>query len=79
MAAGDVTLSGTVSDSSDSSSRKKKGAVRSGLSAAGSGLSQMSRDEMDNASQRITPVQYKRGGKVRKTKMRGKKRAKPRE
>ena len=64
---------------SDDDRKKKKGGVRGGLSAAGSGLQQMSRDELDNASRPIAPVQYRKGGKIRKTKMRGKKRAKPRE
>ena len=51
-----------------------------GLRAVGSSLSSSGQDMMDRAAdERITPVSLKRGGKVRKTKMRGKKRAKSRE
>lgn len=57
-------------DSSQSGTKKKwrdsKGA--SALSAAGSSLSSSGDDMMDRAaSDRITPVSFKRGGKTRKT------------
>jgi hypothetical protein len=51
-----------------SSAPEKKSRMKQGLSAAGSSLSRMSSSEEDRASsERVTPVQYKRGGKVRKT------------
>ena len=56
-------------DSNDSSnSRWKKSKTAGGLRAAGASLSQSGQDMMDRASSSsITPVAYKRGGKVRKT------------
>lgn len=67
-------------DSSDSSnSRWKKSKAAGGLRAAGSSLMSSGQDEMDRASSMtISPVAYRKGGKIRKSKMRGKKRAKPR-
>jgi hypothetical protein len=58
------------SDSSStdtSNSRWKKSKTAGGLRGAGKSLSSMSQSEMDSASRTIAPVQYKRGGKVRKT------------
>lgn len=56
------------SSSSSSSSRWKDSKGASALRSAGSSLSDSGRSEMASAaSERITPVQYKRGGKVRKT------------
>ena len=44
-----------------------KARLKSGLKAAGQSLSDYGRDEMDQSSRGITPVQYRHGGKVRKT------------
>ena len=62
------------SSSSDSSSRKKSGGMskktKDRLSSAGNSLSDMGSDEADRSAQitaSIRPVQYKRGGRVRKT------------
>ena len=71
---------GNDSSSGTSNSRWKNSKLAGGLRAAGSSLSSSGQDMMDRAAdERITPVSLKRGGKVRKTKMRGKKRAKSRE
>lgn len=60
----DADNSSSSSSSSDSTTSKLKRTA----SAAGSSLSASGQDMMDRASsERITPVQYKRGGKVRKT------------
>lgn len=67
----DRSQSGTKKGWRDSKGAKALGAVGSSLSQAGSDM--LDRDD------RITPVAYRKGGKVRKTKMRGKKRAKSRE
>lgn len=54
-------------DSSNAPPRKwSQGKTASGLRAAGSSLMDSGRDEMDD-SRGITPVQYRKGGKVRKT------------
>jgi hypothetical protein len=53
-------------------SQKRKDALK----AAGSSLSQSGQDEMDRASSMtIAPVQFRKGGKVRKAKHRVKPRA----
>ena len=71
---------GSDSSSGTSNSRWKDSKLAGGLRAAGSSLSSSGQDMMDRAAdERITPVSLKRGGKVRKAKMRGKKRAKSRE
>ena len=71
---------GNDSSSGTSNSRWKNSKLAGGLRAAGSSLSSSGQDMMDRAAdERITPVSLKRGGKVRKAKMRGKKRAKSRE
>jgi hypothetical protein len=57
----------------------EKRGIQGGLSASGDSLTRLGSSIAEGASRQISPVQYKRGGKVRKTKMRGKKRAKPRE
>lgn len=60
--------------------RKKVEDRKDAFKAAGKSLSSSGQDMMDRAAdERITPVSLKRGGKVRKAKMRGKKRAKSRE
>jgi hypothetical protein len=56
----------------DSRWKKSTGAKVARL--AGSGLSQMSRDEMESARQPIAAVKYRKGGKVRITKKRSKSR-----
>ncbi len=61
--------SGGASGGSDSSSTPwKKSRTAGAMRSAGSSLSRSGEDMMDRASsERITPVQFKRGGKVRKT------------
>lgn len=60
-------------DSSTQSQSPKKwrdSKAASGLRSAGDSLMSSGSDMMDRAADdRITPVQYKRGGKVRKTRM----------
>ena len=47
---------------------RKGGGVRGGLKAAGKSLLSSGQSELDRAaSERIVPVQYRKGGKVRKT------------
>ena len=72
---------GNDSSSGTSNSRWKNSKLAGGLRAAGSSLSSSGQDMMDRAAdERITPVSLREtGGKIRKTKMRGKKRAKSRE
>jgi hypothetical protein len=64
------SLGQTVSDTQRQVKKGKDdrsgGGVRSGLKAAGSSLSQSGQDMMDRAaSERITPVSYKKGGRVK--------------
>ena len=50
---------------------RKSGSWRSGAKAAGSSLSSSGQDEMDRAaSDRITPVSFKKGGRVKARKSR---------
>ncbi len=67
----DPTVPGSsVSTTSGPSQKKRWKDTRTarGISAAGSSLSQSGQDEMDRASSdRITPVAYRKGGRVRKT------------
>lgn len=59
----------------DDKSTKDKSRLSKGLTAAGNSLSQSGRDEMDRAADmRVTPVAYRRGGKVRKVSRRRAKR-----
>lgn len=65
--------SGSSTSSSSDDSRKSKSRTKSGLSAAGSGLRQAGKDMADRAAaigDSIRPVQYRKGGKVRKAKSR---------
>ena len=56
------------SSTDTANSRWKKSKIAAGLRAAGSSLTSSGQDEMDRASsERITPVAYHRGGKIRKT------------
>ena len=60
--------------------RKDSSGVRGGMKAAGSSLMRSGSDEMDRASsERIAPSQFKRGGKIRKSKRKGKRQVKPRD
>jgi hypothetical protein len=66
------SLGDTVSDTKSQVRKGKSDRAKSGASAVGSGLRQFGQDESDRASsisQSIRPVAYKRGGKVRKSKM----------
>lgn len=67
----DRSLGQTVSDSKRQIQQGKdsrSSSARAGLKSAGSRLSQTGSDMLDRAaSERIAPVAYKRGGKVRKT------------
>ena len=55
-------------DRNSSKDTRKSGGIRGGLKAAGKSLLSSSQDELDRAaSERITPVQYRSGGRVRKT------------
>ena len=57
-------------DADNSSSSSSSSNWKSRLKAAGQSLQESGRDESDSAaSDRITPVSYKRGGKTRKTGM----------
>lgn len=56
-------------NSSSDSKRWKDSKAAKGLSAAGSSLSSSGQDELDRAaSERINPVAYRKGGKIRKAK-----------
>lgn len=67
-------------DGSSSKDTRKSGGIRGGLKASGKSLMSSGQDELDRAaSERITPVSMKRGGKVRKAKRKGKRQAKPRD
>jgi hypothetical protein len=63
-------MPGPDPDGSDDSKRSSDGSrVKSGLKSAGRSLSSSGQDMMDRAaSERVAPVAYKRGGKVRKAK-----------
>ena len=64
------SLGQTVSDSRNQIDKGKADRKSDRGSALAGGLSKLSRDQKDRsseASSRIGPVQYKRGGKVRKT------------
>jgi hypothetical protein len=67
-------------DRKDHKDDRKDSGIRGGLKAAGKSLMSSGQDELDRAaSERITPVSMKRGGKVRKAKRKGKRQAKPRD
>jgi hypothetical protein len=60
---------GSDDSSGSSNSRWKKSKAAGGLRAAGQSLSDSGSDMMDRASSdRITPVAFRKGGKVRKAK-----------
>lgn len=66
----DPTVPGSsVSTSHDASSERwKDSKAASSLRSAGASMVKSGQEEMDRAaSERITPVQYRQGGKVRKT------------
>ena len=79
------SLGQTVSDTKrqvqkGNDDRKKSGGIRGGLKSAGSSLMRSGSEEMDRASsERITPSQYRKGGKIRKSKRKGKRQVKPRD
>ena len=78
------SLGQTVSDTKRQVQKGKddrdKGGVRGGMKAAGSSLMRSGQDEMDRASsERITPSQYRKGGKIWKSKRKGKGQIKPRD
>ena len=78
------SLGQTVSDTNRQVQKGKddrdKGGVRGGLKAAGSSLMRSGSDEMDRASsERITPSSFRKGGKIRKSKRKGKRQVKPRD
>jgi hypothetical protein len=63
-----------MADSDDSSSQRssnsrwKDSKTAKGIRAAGSSLSESGKDLMDRAaSERVSPVQYRKGGKVHKS------------
>ena len=66
------SLGQTVSDTKRQVQKgKSSGGWRAGLSAAGSSLSSIGQDEMDRAaSDRIAPVSFKKGGRVKARKSR---------
>jgi hypothetical protein len=62
------------------SKRWKDSKAAGGLRSAGSSMVKSGQEELDRAaSERITPVQYKSGGRVRKASRKGKKRSKARD
>ena len=67
---------GSPADRATGAKKKDRGGLQGGLRAAGASLQASGQDEMDRASsERITPVAYRKGGKVRKAKHRVKPRA----
>lgn len=77
MADDDDSSSGDPRKPNKRDQPEKRG-IQGGLSAAGGSLTRLGGSIADSASRTINPVQYKRGGKVRKAK-RKMKRAKSRE
>lgn len=78
------SLGQTVSDTKRQVKKGKDdrsdGGIRGGLKAAGSSLMRSGSEEIDRASSdRITPSQYRKGGKIRKSKRKGKRQVKPRD
>ena len=74
------SLGDTVSDTKRQVQKGKDDRRKGGLKAAGSSLMESGRDEMDRSSRdRITPSKYRNGGKIRKSKRKGKRQVKPRD